>query len=380
MTTDSKGVAPGTAPAASDLITAVTDSLGNTYSPGEGAWHAVSTVPGSCVVNVTLRRSLAVGQCIVVGVVEEGTAPAASEGATAHPQPDATGADVDGDAKDYTSMLRAICECDCGCGRAVDENGERCPMCSEACGPDATGAEDGAVGRFLAFAACQRDDEDRAICDEFHRAFVRACEQLDDTQRRLQATEDARQRVCFARDRFAEQLEVTIERDNRDAQRIATIADEAFGPFPVQTCDENLSAIERGIFGLRQRIGRLEAERKAVADVASEGDVEDLLDALDNLAADPKDGETWGMRYQTASALHDAWQDERQRRGQAEQDAERWHRLFDEGATLMATVAAERDALAAEVARLTAARTYVLPDGSALGDWIDRALIAGGGQ
>lgn len=126
---------------------------------------------------------------------------------------------------------------------------------------------------------------------------------------------------------------VLLAAHHEDAQRIATIADEAFGPFPVQTCDENLSAIERGIFGLRQRIGRLEAERKAVADVASEGDVEDLLDALDNLAADPKDGETWGMRYQTASALHDAWQDERQRRGQAEQDAERWHRLFDEGAT-----------------------------------------------
>lgn len=58
--------------------------------------------------------------------------------------------------------------------------------------PDATGAEDGAVGRFLAFAACQRDDEDRAICDAFYRAFTRACEQIDDTQRRLQATEDAR--------------------------------------------------------------------------------------------------------------------------------------------------------------------------------------------
>jgi hypothetical protein len=62
------------------------------------------------------------------------------------------------------------------------------------------------VGRFLAFAACQRDDTDRAICDAFYRAFVRACDQLDATQRQLQATEDARQRVCFARDRALERI------------------------------------------------------------------------------------------------------------------------------------------------------------------------------
>lgn len=36
--------------------------------------------------------------------------------------------------------------------------------------------------------------------------------------------------------------------------RIRAIADEAFGPFPVQTADEALTAIERGIFGLRQRL------------------------------------------------------------------------------------------------------------------------------
>ena len=34
--------------------------------------------------------------------------------------------------------------------------------------------------------------------------------------------------------------------------RIATIADEAFGPFPMQSTEENLTAIERGIFDLRQ--------------------------------------------------------------------------------------------------------------------------------
>lgn len=34
-------------------------------------------------------------------------------------------------------------------------------------------------------------------------------------------------------------------------ERIATIADEAFGPLPVQSVEENLSAIERGIFEAR---------------------------------------------------------------------------------------------------------------------------------
>lgn len=34
--------------------------------------------------------------------------------------------------------------------------------------------------------------------------------------------------------------------------RITTIADEAFGPFPVQSADESLTQIERGIFRLRR--------------------------------------------------------------------------------------------------------------------------------
>ena len=45
--------------------------------------------------------------------------------------------------------------------------------------------------------------------------------------------------------------------------RIATIADEAFGPFPVQSVDENLTAIENGIASdkrsLAVAIGALES-------------------------------------------------------------------------------------------------------------------------
>jgi hypothetical protein len=43
------------------------------------------------------------------------------------------------DAEDMAAMLRAVCACDCGCGQPVDENGERCPMCSEACAPGPAG-------------------------------------------------------------------------------------------------------------------------------------------------------------------------------------------------------------------------------------------------
>ena len=51
--------------------------------------------------------------------------------------------------------------------------------------------------------------------------------------------------------------------DEDIAARIATIADEAFGPFPVQSAEENLLAIERGIFELRQECERWRAEAEA---------------------------------------------------------------------------------------------------------------------
>lgn len=53
--------------------------------------------------------------------------------------------------------------------------------------------------------------------------------------------------------------------------RLRTIADEAFGPFPVQTVEEALTAIEQGIFEQRRRLSRpaaLDAERLAEADGA----------------------------------------------------------------------------------------------------------------
>lgn len=49
----------------------------------------------------------------------------------------------------------------------------------------------------------------------------------------------------------------------RDA-RIATVADEAFGPFPVQSADDNLTAIEQGVFEMRQENERLRAALAAV--------------------------------------------------------------------------------------------------------------------
>lgn len=48
------------------------------------------------------------------------------------------------------------------------------------------------------------------------------------------------------------QLEESREELRRLADRVKTIADEAFGPFPVQSTDDALTAIERGIFELRR--------------------------------------------------------------------------------------------------------------------------------
>jgi hypothetical protein len=42
--------------------------------------------------------------------------------------------------------------------------------------------------------------------------------------------------------------------------RIQTVADENFGPFPIQTPDENVTAIERGAFDQRKKIFELEQE------------------------------------------------------------------------------------------------------------------------
>lgn len=51
----------------------------------------------------------------------------------------------------------------------------------------------------------------------------------------------------------------------RLTSRITTIADEAFGPFPVQSPDASLTEIERGIFGLRQA---RDEERKGADEMA----------------------------------------------------------------------------------------------------------------
>lgn len=97
------------------------------------------------------------------------------------------------------------------------------------------------------------------------------------------------------------------------------------------------------------RADHLLALSNAFADVAHEDDVTDLVSACGE-ASFGADGEAWKLRHATAIKLHEAWQDERSQRQLAEQDAERWHRLFDEGATLTAAIEADRDRLRAELA------------------------------
>lgn len=103
------------------------------------------------------------------------------------------------------------------------------------------------------------------------------------------------------------------------------------------------------------RADHLLALSNAFADVAHEDDVTDLVSACGE-ASFGADGEAWKLRHATAIKLHEAWQDERSQRQQAEQDAERWHRLFDEGATLTAALEADRDRLAAELESMTESR------------------------
>lgn len=74
-----------------------------------------------------------------------------------------------------------------------------------------------------------------------------------------------------------------------EVERLTTVADEAFGPFPVQSADENLTAIEQGVFRLKRElaerdrtIGGLENAMKTARDHLdiALGD-SDLLDAED---------------------------------------------------------------------------------------------------
>lgn len=62
------------------------------------------------------------------------------------------------------------------------------------------------------------------------------------------------------------------------ADRISTTADEAFGPFPVQPADENLTAIERGIFELRQERDEAIAARDAA--VAERDELRAIVDPV----------------------------------------------------------------------------------------------------
>lgn len=52
--------------------------------------------------------------------------------------------------------------------------------------------------------------------------------------------------------------------------RVTSIADEAFGPFPVQPTEDSLTAIERGIFELRQTAARLDKCMDALRACAGE--------------------------------------------------------------------------------------------------------------
>lgn len=72
------------------------------------------------------------------------------------------------------------------------------------------------------------------------------------------------------------------------ADRVRTVADEAFGPFPVQTAEEALTAIELGIFEMRQRFESVRAESKHWCDHATKL-VSDVIAADERAATAPSE-------------------------------------------------------------------------------------------
>lgn len=66
----------------------------------------------------------------------------------------------------------------------------------------------------------------------------------------------------IARERLEQNERMCREIERLDAihGRVATVADEAFGQFPMRSAEENLTAIERGVFDLRQQVAKLEAQ------------------------------------------------------------------------------------------------------------------------
>lgn len=99
------------------------------------------------------------------------------------------------------------------------------------------------------------------VTPEAYEQMRRELARVDAENARLRAQAEHGRRE---RDALRDELDDT----NRDRQwlrdshrairiRITDIADESFGPFPVQSADESLTAIERGIFEQRMRIERM---------------------------------------------------------------------------------------------------------------------------
>lgn len=94
------------------------------------------------------------------------------------------------------------------------------------------------------------------------------------------------------------------------ADRITTIADEAFGPFPIQSTDENLSAIERGIFELRRELFELRRELSLIENERDHLKLEmntpitdDWLRGVTNEAAHQR--ERWGREHDAGKRPED---------------------------------------------------------------------------
>lgn len=110
----------------------------------------------------------------------------------------------------------------------------------------------------LALARAERDAW-QSTCEELHRAIAGRDVEIE-----------AHLGRCEAADQRARSF----------GDLLATIADEAFGPFPIQSVDENIAAIERGIHDGIRAAQELAAIRDIVAPGNPQGTVVDAVREL----------------------------------------------------------------------------------------------------
>lgn len=203
----------------------------------------------------------------------------------------------------------------------------------------------------LALARAERDAY-ADTCEELHRTIAGLHVEID---AHLGHREAADQRVrsldaALTHERKAgKALTAQVEGWRAAWDRIVTIVDEAFGPFPVMSADDTIKAMERGIHDGIRAAQELAAIRDLVAPGNPQGAVVDAVRADKAAAWERIKGEN--QRAIDAEAARDA----------AIARAEKAERDVDELAEAQAATLIDAAKLRAEVAELRAKLTQAAP-------------------